>query len=126
MASKDENNIILINKVGSGFNEEDFKTLEDELEIIDPEIAKQVYVIDKFSPDVFYKAKVVIEVSFDSYTFAVRTKKDDERYKKQPKFSLRFPVFVRMRKDKSLNEITSYREMYDASQKHFTKFFEIK
>ncbi len=105
--NKDLGKIQTIAKVGSGFTEEEMAEWVERLEKI-KRSAKPSIVDAAVSPDVWVEPMYVVEVAFDEITLSpVHTCAKEEG----KGLALRFPRYVRLRDDKSIEEATDVKEV---------------
>lgn len=105
----ENNKFEALTRIASGFTDE---IMDDILEKMkEYEIGKKpINVIAKEEPDIWFEPKVVIEIIGDEITIS---EKFDAGKSSESKtgFSIRFPVFLRFRDDKSPSQITTTQEI---------------
>ncbi|MCK4280728.1 MAG: ATP-dependent DNA ligase, partial [Candidatus Lokiarchaeota archaeon] len=105
----ENNKFEALTRIASGFTDE---IMDDILEKMkEYEIGKKpINVITKEEPDIWFEPKVVIEIIGDEITIS---EKFDAGKSSESKtgFSIRFPVFLRFRDDKSPSQITTTQEI---------------
>lgn len=96
-------------KVGAGFTDKDLKELDKKLEKEKTgKKPKEVVVKSQMSPDIYYEPKMVVEIIGAEIT---RSPSHAAGEKDGKGLALRFPRFVRVRKDKSPSECTTVKEV---------------
>ena len=99
----EEGEIVTIAKIGTGLSDETFRELLTKLKPIEVEVMPSEYQVTKnLVPDFWVKGQVVVEVAADEITISPAHTAG---------YALRFPRLVRLREDKSRNEITTTREI---------------
>lgn len=106
-------------KVGTGFTDE---TLDELPKILNKYKLKEKskLVETGMKMDVWFEPKIVLEISGAEITVSpIHTVAEDKA--KQSGLALRFPRFLRWRKDKSAEEATTIQEIYDIYKMSFKK-----
>jgi DNA ligase-1 len=105
-------------KIGSGFSEEEMKTLHEMLERIKTSSPPSNLDFDEAQkPDFWVQPKYVVEVAFDDITLSPT---HTCGFKEGKGYALRFPRMVKLRDDKGIKEITTTQEvieMYERQQR---------
>ncbi|WP_457556780.1 ATP-dependent DNA ligase [Candidatus Harpocratesius sp.] len=112
--NKDTGKFEFLTRIGSGFSDEMLNTLTERFKTL--ELKKQPSdVICSDKPDVWFKPEVVIEIMGDELT--ISNKADAGATPTDPNgYGLRFPVFQRLREDKSPFDITTTQEIVQLYQ----------
>jgi DNA ligase-1 len=107
---RDGETIKTITKVGTGLTDEEFKTLNTQLEKLAVTTKPKEYgVVNKLhEPDVWVNPGVVVELAADDMTKSPMHSSG---------FALRFPRLVKFRDDKSWYEATTLKEINDMIKK---------
>ena len=94
---------LTVTKVGTGLTDELFRDLKMKLDRLVTREKPREYVIDKtLVPDVYVEPELVVELAADEVT---------ESPTHTAGLALRFPRLVKLREDKSVDQITSLREL---------------
>ena len=94
---------VTVTKVGTGLTDELFRELKNRLDRLVVRERPSEYVIDKtLEPDVYVEPELVVELAADEVT---------ESPTHTAGLALRFPRLVKLRDDKSVDQITSLREL---------------
>lgn len=94
---------VTVTKVGTGLTDELFRELKNRLDRLVVRERPREYVIDKaLEPDVYVEPELVVELAADEVT---------ESPTHTAGLALRFPRLVKLRDDKSVDQITSLREL---------------
>jgi DNA ligase-1 len=100
-----------LTRIGSGFSDEDlekFTKFFKEQEIESP--GKEILCKDK--PDIWVRPELIFEIMGDELT--ISNKSDAGATEENPNgYSVRFPIFQRVREDKSVNDITTTKEILE-------------
>ncbi len=109
--NKDTDKFEFFTRVGSGFTDDDLELFTDRLKKL--ELKKQPKnVICADTPDVWFQPEIIIEVMGDELTESnksdVGASLDDPRG-----YSLRFPIYQRVRDDKDISQITTTQEILE-------------
>ena len=109
--NKDTNKFEFFTRVGSGFSDDDLEQFTDRLKKL--ELQKQPKnIICADTPDVWFRPEIIIEVMGDELT--ISNKSDVGASLEDPRgYSLRFPVFQRIRDDKDISQITTTQEILE-------------
>ena len=104
----------MLTRVASGFSDEDleeFNKIFEKLRVNQ----KADDVICSEKADVWFKPEIIIEISGDELTISLKA--DAGKFKKggnsETGYSVRFPVFQRIREDKSIHDITTVDEIIE-------------
>lgn len=105
--------ILSVTKVGTGLSDEQFKELAKRLKPLVVDKKPENYEVHKdLNPDFWVKPEVVVELAGDDLT-------------KSPKhtagYALRFPRLVKFRDDKSVDQITTVKEVQDLYKLQYKK-----
>lgn len=107
--NKKEDRFETFTKVGTGFTDEDFKTVGKRLERCETgKKPKRLKIKKRMEPDVYYRPKIVIEVIGAEIT---RSPGHTAGHEKGKGLALRFPRFQKIRKDKLPEQATTVREI---------------
>lgn len=104
--NEDSGKLETIAKIGSGYTEEEMKTLRELLSKIKTKDPPEDLVY-RITPDFWVEPKYVIEVAFDEIT---ESPLHTAGMHGEKGYALRFPRMVRMRNDKAPDEATTTRE----------------
>jgi DNA ligase-1 len=100
---KGEGGYVTVTKVGTGLTDELFRELKNRLDRLVVRERPRDYVIDKaLEPDVYVEPELVVELAADEVT---------ESPTHTAGLALRFPRLVKLRDDKSVDQITSLKEL---------------
>jgi len=100
---KNNDQILTISKVGTGLTEQMLIELNKKLSDISLNKKPEEYIVHKdLFPDFWVKPQVVVEVAADDITISP---------KHSAGLALRFPRLIKLREDKSVNNITSLSEL---------------
>lgn len=98
-----EGGIVTVGKLGTGIKDEQFRELYNKLTTEQTKVKNARYEVEKnLEPDMWVEPKLVVEVAADEIT---RSPNHTAGY------ALRFPRLVRVREDKSVNEVTTTNEL---------------
>ncbi|EOB13379.1 DNA ligase [Nosema bombycis CQ1] len=97
-------------KIGTGFSEEDLQIISEEINSLNVDKCFDIKVKDQIKPDVWVKPELVWEIKAAGVSlspiYSCCIQEGDKG------LSLRFPRFIRSRKDKKAEEGTSSEEIY--------------
>jgi len=103
-------------RIGSGFSDEDLAKFTTRLKDLELEEMPHGIICTKDKPEMWVRPEIVIEIMGDELT--ISNKSDAGASLENPSgYSIRFPIFQRVREDKSVEEITTTKEIleiYDA------------
>ena len=102
--NKEKDELQTIAKVSSGLSEDEYKYLK---EILKPADGPPYNLNYNLEPDVWVVPEIVVELTYDDITISSLHTCDVG----DKKLALRFPRVIRIRDDKSLNEITTCKEV---------------
>ena len=77
------------------------------LQVTEKQNMEGFYEMNGFKPDLFFKPKTVLEISFDSFSPSLLYRVGRMKGELVQGLTLRFPVFKRVRKDKDLESATT-------------------
>lgn len=98
-------------RIGSGFSDEDVSFFTQKLKELEIERPPKS-VVCKDVPDIWVKPEIIVEIMGDELT--ISNKSDAGSTPDNPNgYSLRFPVFQRIRSDKTIEQITTTKEILD-------------
>lgn len=101
-----------IAKVSSGFTEEELLFFAEEVKKhIQPNPLPNLRW--KIKPDKWLEPFFVIEVAYDEISISQQHTAAETFFNKEKGLALRFPRFVRLRNDKTIEEITTSKEVYE-------------
>lgn len=113
--NQEEQRFETFKKVGTGFTDEDAKEIENLIsEHIVPEIPKNVFIKNRMLPDIFIEPAIVIEVLGMEITESPNHTAGEG--KGETGLALRFPRFLRIRRDKGPYEATAVREIRELKE----------
>jgi DNA ligase 1 len=113
--NQEEQRFETFTKVGTGFTDEDAKVIDSLIsEHIVPEVPKNVVIKNRMLPDIFIKPAAVIEVLGMEITESPNHTAGEEKGKKG--LALRFPRFLRIRRDKGPYEATTVKEIRELKE----------
>lgn len=107
--NEDSGKLETIAKIGSGYTEEEMKTLKELLSEIKTKDPPED-LLYRITPDFWVEPKYVIEVAFDEIT---ESPLHTAGMHGEKGYALRFPRMVRMRNDKAPDEATTTREVVE-------------
>ncbi len=128
--NEDRGRLETVAKIGSGYSEQEMVELQEMLEKIKTESAPEKLDFNEAQlPDFWVEPKYVIEVAFDEITLSPThtcglqddkglssVQKNDDKFCHSSSgkgYALRFPRMLKMRPDKSVEEITTTEEVVD-------------
>jgi DNA ligase-1 len=105
-----------LTRIGSGFSDEDHQKFTEMFKALEIEKPPRDVVCTQDTPEFWIKPQIILEIMGDELT--ISNKSDAGVTPDNPTgYSVRFPIFQRMREDKSVKEITTTQEileMYEA------------
>jgi len=105
---RDGDQIKTLTKIGTGLTEEMLVTIRKRIDKLEVKTMPKEYVAQKdLIPDVWAIPSLVVEVSADSISVST---------KHSLGLSLRFPRFLKIREDKSVNDATTLKELVDLNR----------
>ncbi len=105
--NEDKRKLETVARIGSGYSEDEMRSIQEMLEKIKTE-SPPSSLDYKMEPDFWVEPKYVVEIAFDEITLSP-THTCGERDGRG--YALRFPRMLKMRSDKSINEITTVEEV---------------
>ena len=110
-------------KVGTGFSDEQLKTIYDKLQ--ESKLKNRHVMVDsKMKADIWFKPNIVLEISGSEITLSPIHTSNTNEIKPGFGFALRFPIFTgKIREDKDPNQATTTKEitnMYNKQSKKIT------
>ncbi len=107
--NEDTNRLETLAKIGSGYTEEEMRTLKEMLEEMKQDSPpKDLDFNEANTPDVWVKPTYVIEIAYDDIT---QSPTHTCGLKEGRGYALRFPRMLKLRSDKSIHEITTSQEV---------------
>lgn len=107
-AMKDGDRLVALTNIGSGFTDEQISDISKITESLMIQ-AKPTSVFSLEVPDVWIEPRIVIEVMADEIMY--------KNFNGNDVYSIRFPVFARVREDKTPDDITTLKEVMELYQK---------
>lgn len=101
------NRVYPLTKVGTGMSISDMQMWPELLETWNEKEAEGFYEINGFKPDLIFKPKTILEISFDSFSPSLLYRVGKMKGELTQGLTLRFPVFKCVRRDKDLESATT-------------------
>ena len=100
-----------LTRIGSGFSDEDLEQFTKQLKDLEIESPGKD-ILCKDTPDMWVRPELIIEIMGDELT--ISSKSDAGASEENPNgYSVRFPIYQRVRTDKSVNEVTTTKEIIE-------------
>lgn len=99
--------------MGTGFSDSFLNEITDYINNNKDNSSASTIVLNGLKPDILIEPKIVWEIGFDSFTISPIYQVGRNTLDKDKGISLRFPKFIRERKDKNVNQANNPEDIID-------------